>query len=230
MTTAPLHDVRFPGESPAYRDARNTLLAAEIALRRETERVAAMRRTLPDGGSPPEDYAFDELADDGTLRRVTLSELFGDKQTLAVYSFMYGPEMKAACPSCTSMLDSLDGASNHITERVALAVVAKSPIERIMAHARARGWRRLRLLSSAGNTYNRDYQGESSRGAQTPSLNVFTRRNGEIRHFYNSELLFAPSDPGQNPRHVDSIWPLWNLFDETPEGRGTDWWPRLSYD
>ncbi len=164
------------------------------------------------------------------MRQVRLSELFGDKDTLFAYSFMYGPEMKAACPSCTSILDSLDGEAPHITQRIALAVIAKSPIARIMAHARDRGWRRLRLVSSSDNTYNRDYRGESPSGNQTPALNIFTRRNGEVRHFTNTELMFAPSDPGEEPRHVDMIWPLWNAFDQTPEGRGTDWNPQLRYD
>jgi predicted dithiol-disulfide oxidoreductase (DUF899 family) len=130
---------------------------------------------------------------------------------------------------CTSFLDSLDGAAPHIMQRVNLAVVAKSPIARILDFTRARGWRSLRLLSSAGNTYNRDYHGEAPDGSQNPSLNVFTRRNGEIRHFFHSELLFAKSEKGQNPRHNDMMWPLWNVLDVTPEGRGKDWYPSLEY-
>jgi predicted dithiol-disulfide oxidoreductase (DUF899 family) len=95
--------------------------------------------------------------------------------------------------------------------------------------ARARGWNRVRLLSSAGNNYHRDYYGENSDGGQQPSLNVFVRRNGKIHHFFHSELLLVPSGAGQNQRHVDMIWPLWNLLDFTPEGRGSDWYPSLSY-
>ncbi len=162
-------------------------------------------------------------------RRVRFSELFGDKSTLITYSFMFGPEDAAACPSCTSILDALDGTFIHVTQQVPFVVIAKSPIGRIMGHARDRGWRRLRLLSSFGNSFNRDYRGEDKDGSQTPSLNVFVRRDGEIRHFYNTELMFTPSDPGQDPRHVDSIWPLWNLLDVTPEGRGKDWRPQLRY-
>uniref|UniRef100_UPI00273A5958 DUF899 family protein n=1 Tax=Stenotrophomonas sp. YIM B06876 TaxID=3060211 RepID=UPI00273A5958 len=94
---------------------------------------------------------------------------------------------------------------------------------------RERGWRNLRLLSSAGNSYNADYHGEDSQGAQRPALNVFERRGGQIHHCYCTELMFVAAEPGQNPRHVDPIWPLWNLFDYTPAGRGTDWHPRLSY-
>jgi predicted dithiol-disulfide oxidoreductase (DUF899 family) len=130
---------------------------------------------------------------------------------------------------CTSFLDSLNGAAPHATQRINLAVVAKSPIERIRAFARARGWRNLRLLSSAGNSYNRDYHGETSEGSQIPAVNVFVRRDGRPHHFFNAELLFAPVESGQNGRQADLIWPLWNLFDLTPEGRGTDWYPNLAY-
>lgn len=95
--------------------------------------------------------------------------------------------------------------------------------------ANERGWRNLRFLSSAGSTYNHDYQGENAKGEQMPALNVFVRKNGRISHFYNTELMFAPSDPGQDMRRVDMIWPLWNLFDVIPEGRGEKWGPKLSY-
>lgn len=229
-----LHAERFPGESKDYRAARDKLLKAEIGLRRTVEQVAALRRQLPPGGMVPEDYEFEEggadLEDAQTVRRVKLSELFQPgKGSLVLYSFMYGPRMEKACPMCTSMLDSLDGTAPHAAQRINLAVVAKSPIQRIRAFARERGWRNLRLLSSAGNSYNRDYHGETAAGAQIPALNVFTRRGGRTRHFYNAELLYVPAEPGQNGRHVDMIWPLWNLFDFTPEGRGGDWYPKLGY-
>jgi predicted dithiol-disulfide oxidoreductase (DUF899 family) len=221
--------VRFPGESTAYRDARDRLLAAEIELRARVEEVAALRRALPPGGAVPQDYVFDEATDE-TARQVKLSELFRiPDASLAVYSFMYGPAMDKACPMCTAMLDSLDGTAPHAVQRINLVVVAKSPIARIRAFARERGWRNLRLLSSAGNTYNRDYHGEAADGSQMPCLNVFTRRGGVTRHAYATELLYVPSVAGQNGRHVDSIWPLWNLFDFTPDGRGIDWYPRLEY-
>jgi predicted dithiol-disulfide oxidoreductase (DUF899 family) len=224
------HDVSFPGESAEYRIARDELLAAEIDLRRRIESVAALRRKLPAGGRPPDDYAFSEQGVDGTVRKVRLTELFRPgSDTLVVYSFMYGPEMDHACPNCTSILDALDGENRHLVQRISLAVVAKSPLSRIVAHAKARGWRDLRLLSSEGTTYNRDYHGEDQSGDQTPALNVFSRRGGEVRHTYCTELMFAESEPGQDPRHVDSIWPLWNVLDCTPEGRGSDWHPSLTY-
>jgi predicted dithiol-disulfide oxidoreductase (DUF899 family) len=229
-----IHSQRFPGESADYRAARDQLLAAEINLRREVEKVAALRRQLPLGGAVPQDYQFEEAsadaADAGSVRSVRMSELFvRPEASLVVYSFMYGPNMAKACPSCTSMLDSLDGATLHATQRINLVVVAKSPIARIRAYARERGWRNLRLLSSAGNTYNRDYHGEDDKGSQMPALNVFTRRASRIHHSFCTELMFAPSDPGQDPRHIDMMWPLWNLLDFTPEGRGTDWRPKLEY-
>jgi predicted dithiol-disulfide oxidoreductase (DUF899 family) len=228
-STERLHDVRFPGESAEYRGARDELLKAEIDLRRRVEAVAALRRKLPLGGRP-QDYVFSEESAGGSVRSVRLSELFlPGNDTLVLYSFMYGPEMAKACPSCTSILDALDGEIPHLLPRVGIAVVAKSPLARIKAHAQARGWRKLRLLSSEGNSYNRDYHGEDEEGDQTPALNVFVRRGGEVRHFYCTELMFAPPEPGQDPRHVDSIWPLWNVFDYTPEGRG-DWHAKLSYE
>ena len=228
MSTAK-HEVRFPGESESYRTARNELLDAEIQLRRNIESVAAQRRSLPLGGEIQEDYVFEESAAAGD-RSVHLSGLFADgKDTLIIYSFMYGPKMAQPCVSCTSILDALDGEAPHVMQRTNLAVIAKSPIARIMEFANGRGWRNLRLLSSADNTYNHDYHAESPEGDQWPALNVFVRRDGAIHHFYNTELLYAPFEPGQDGRHVDLIWPLWNLFDFTPEGRGEKWYPRLSY-
>jgi predicted dithiol-disulfide oxidoreductase (DUF899 family) len=224
------HEERFPGESEAYRAAREELLAEEIELRRQTEAVAAMRRSLPLGGEVPEDYVFAESDEARAERQVRLSELFADGQdTLIVYSYMFGPKMAQPCGSCTSILDALDGEAPHVTQRVSLAVVAKSPIERIRRFAEDRGWRHLRLLSSAGNTYNRDYHGESANGDQIPMLNVFVRRDGRVHHAYGTEMLFVEADPGQDRRHVDPIWPLWNLFDLTPDGRGETWHPRISY-
>jgi predicted dithiol-disulfide oxidoreductase (DUF899 family) len=229
-----LHAHRFPGESEAYRSARNELLQAEMNLRRNIEEVAALRRKLPFGGQVPQDYVFDEgspdLDNSASTHQVRLSELFEpDKDTLALYSYMYSPAMAAPCVSCTSILDGLNGTAPHVSQRINFAVVAKSPLERIRAVARERHWRNLRLLSSANNTYNHDYLGEDSKGNQFPSLNIFVSRDGAIYHFFHTELLFAPRDPGQDGRHVDIIWPLWSLFDFTPEGRGEKWYPSLSY-
>jgi len=218
--------VHFPGESAEYRVARKELLQAEVALRRQIEDVARQRRELPLGGRIKEDYVFQTMDD----RQVRLSELFAPgKNCLIVYSYMFGPKAKSPCTSCTSILDAVNGEAPHIVQRVNLAVVAKSPPARIAEVARERGWRNLHLLSSANNSYNADYFGEDEKESQLPMLNVFARRDDGIYHTYGTELLFAPSEPGQDGRHVDMIWPLWNMFDYTPEGRGTTWYPKLTY-
>ena len=216
--------MRFPNETAAYRRARDELLDAEKSLRKLIEQVAALRRRLPPGGEVPEDYVFE-----GLEGKVRLSQLFERGDTLVAYSFMYGPKMEQACPMCTSMLDGLDGNAQHIARRTDLVVIAKSPLARILEHARGRGWTNLRFLSSQDNSYNRDYHGEDAEGRQLPVLNVFRKDRGVVRHFYATELLFAAAEKGQNQRHVDGIWPLWNLLDFTPEGRGTDWYPKLAY-
>jgi len=230
--------VRFPGEPSDYRLARNQLLEAEIELRRMIERVAAQRRALPPGGAVPEDYVF-EAADDGG--QVRFSQLLApDQDTLVIYSFMFPrwsgdtrpgpvqgetarlPLAETPCPSCTSILDSLDGAAPHLADKIGFVVVAKSDPARIASFARERGWRRLRMLSSRNNTYNRDYHAEGPDGEQIPILNVFTRDGDGFRHRWATELMFAPREEGEEPRHVDSIWPIWNVLDLTPGGRGDD--------
>jgi predicted dithiol-disulfide oxidoreductase (DUF899 family) len=240
-----LHHIGFPNESAEYRRARNRLLEEEMELRRDIERVAALRRALPAGGEIREDYVFEMTADDDKPTRVQLSQLFAPgKDTLAIYSFMYGPERERPCPGCTHFLDGLDGAAEHIGQRVNLAVVAKSPLPRILAFAKERGWHRLRLLSTAGNTYDRDYYGDSTglsaavreqqefkQGEEwdMPMLNVFRRDGGgAIRHFWGSEVLYVPPEAGQEYRHNDLLDPLWNMLDLTPEGRG-NFHPQLNY-
>jgi predicted dithiol-disulfide oxidoreductase (DUF899 family) len=238
----------FPGESSEYRAARNSLLEQEIELRRAMEAVAAARRALPPGGVVPEDYVFQGTGPDGHPANVRLSELFAaGKDSLAIYSFMFPrdpgdtrpgpvtgktaelPLAEGPCPSCVALLDQLDGAAEHAVQIINFVVVARAPLERVLTFASERGWRRLRLLSSAGNTYNRDYHAETETGAQRPMLNVFHRDGDTIRHFWGSELFYAPSDPGQDPRHVGTIEPVWNLFDLTREGRPADWDEQLSY-
>jgi predicted dithiol-disulfide oxidoreductase (DUF899 family) len=239
--------VAFPGESAEYRAARDRLLEHEIELRRAMEAVAAARRELPPGGEIPQDYVFRGLGADGAATDMRLSELFAPgKDSLAIYSFMFprdpadqrrGPAAgttallpleEGPCPSCTALLDQLDGAAEHATQHMNLAVVAKAPLERVLTFGEERGWRRLRLLSSSANTYNRDYLGETAEGHQRPMLNVFHRDGEEIRHFWGSELFYARADDGQDPRHVGTLEPVWNLFDLTPEGR-PDWDEELSY-
>jgi predicted dithiol-disulfide oxidoreductase (DUF899 family) len=240
--------IALPGESREYRAARDRLLEREIELRRAMEAVAAARRDLPPGGPVKLDYVFQGAGDDGAQAEVRLSELFEPgKDSLAIYSFMFprdpedltpGPRagetarlplVEGPCPSCAAFLDQLDGAAEHAGQHLNLAVVAKAPLPRVLAFARERGWRRLRLLSSAGNTYNADYWAETPDGAQRPMLTVFHRDGDVIRHFWSSELLYAPSDPGEEPRHVGTLEPLWNLLDLTPEGRPGAWHEQFDY-
>ncbi len=214
---------QFPGETPDWRAARNELLAAERDLRGRIEAVAAMRRKLPMGARVPTDYVFQ-----GESGPVKLSELFAPgKDTLVLYNFMYGPKMKEACPMCTSFLDGLNGNAQHLEQRVNLAVVARSPYARVKEFAKGRGWK-MRMLSSADNDFNRDFHGENAEGAQNTMIHVFVKRPDGVHHFYSSELHFLPDEPGQNGRHIDLMWPLWNVLDLTPEGRG-DWYPKVSY-
>jgi predicted dithiol-disulfide oxidoreductase (DUF899 family) len=240
--------ITFPGESAEYRAARERLLEQEIEMRGAMEAVAASRRALPPGGPVPEDYVFQGAGADGAPRSVKLSELFEPgKNSLVIYSFMFprdpsdsspGPAVgktsalpleKGPCPSCTALLDQLDGAAEHARQHINFVVVAKTPLSRLLTFAEERDWRRLRLVSSAGNTYNHDYHAETAEGVQRPMLNVFHRDPDAIRHFWGSELLYAATDGDQDPRHVGTLEPLWNLFDLTPEGRPSDWYEQLSY-
>jgi predicted dithiol-disulfide oxidoreductase (DUF899 family) len=237
--------ITFPGESAEYRAARDRLLEREIELRREMEAVSAARRELPPGGVVPEDYVFHGVGADGSPTDPRLSELFAPgRDSLVIYSFMFPrdpsddrpgpatgetaqlPLAEGPCPSCVAMIDQLEGLAEHAAQQINLAIVAKSP--HVHTFARERGWRWLRFLSSADNDYTRDYHAESAEGNQRPILNVFNRDGDAIRHFWATELLFAPSDPGQHPRHVGTIEPLWNLFDLTREGR-PEWDEQLSY-
>ena len=234
----------FPNESPAYREARNALLGAEIALRRQTEAVAKMRRALPPGGEVPEDYVFERIGADFRPEPVRLSELFGDSPSILIYSYMFGAERDRPCPGCTHLLDCLDGAARHVPQRAPFYVVAASPIARLAAWAHDRGWNHLRLMSTAGNSYNDRYYGNTAaltpemRASRSykpdekwdePMLNVFRKEGNAIRHFWGSELVFAPEDSGQDHRGLDFADPVWGLLDTLPEGRGETFFPKVEY-
>jgi len=238
-----MEHLSFPNESSEYRVARNKLLDAEIGLRRQIEEVAVMRRALPPGGEIAEDYVFERIGANQRPKKVRLSELFGDKPSILLYSFMYGPERDRPCPGCTHTLDAIDGSAPHAEQRLPIYVVAKSPLARLVEWARERGWRHLQLLSADGNNYSRDYFGDTSgfgpamraeRGYEPgknwdePIYNVFRKDGATIRHFWGSELVFAPEEPGQNHRAGDLVDPVWGLLDMSPEGRG-DFFPNLSY-
>ena len=212
----------FPNESSEYRRARNALLAEEIELRRHIEQVAAQRRTLPLGGEIPENYTFE-----GEKGTVSISDLFGGKQTLVLYSMMFGPQRKLPCPMCTAMLTSWEGTARNLRERVALAVIARSPIQRLLDFKKDRGWKNLQLYSDGKGDYTRSYV--SSEDGDVPALNIFTRHNGVIHHFWAGEMSGEMADPGQDPRGAPDLDPLWTILDLTSEGRGRDWYPKLEY-
>jgi predicted dithiol-disulfide oxidoreductase (DUF899 family) len=214
--------IRLPNESVDYRAARQALLAEEFELRRKIERVAAMRRALPPGGPVTGDYRFD--TEDGSS---DLAGLFGDKMTLVVYNYMFGPERQRPCPMCTNLLDAWDGNADDIAQRVSLVVVARSPLERLVAVKRERGWKHLRLASAVTDAFTRDYAGSPDGGLDSGGPAVFTRGDGTIRHFWSQEMI--ASDPGQGPRGAPDPAPLWAVLDMTPEGRGADWYPSLEY-
>lgn len=215
---------RYPNESEAYRAARQALFVEEIELRRQIERVAALRRTLPPGGEVSGDYRFE--GEEGPL---DFAGLFGGKQTLVVYSFMFGPQRARPCPMCTSLLSAWDGEARDLGQRVALAVVARSPLERLLEFKRERGWRHLRLYADLNERYSRDYYGIDKNGGDDTAFNVFTRRDGRIRHFWGGEMDSETADPGQDPRGAPDLMPIWTILDATPEGRGSDWYPKLDY-
>ena len=214
--------VRFPNESSDYRFARDALLAEEIELRRHIERVAVQRRALPLGGVVPKSYPF--VGEHGPT---DFAALFGDKQTLAIYSYMYGPKRAQPCPMCTSLLSAWNGEAADVAQRIALVVVARSPIERLVAFKKERGWHHLKLYSDMSGDFTRDYV--SAEDADIPAFNVFTRRDGTMRHFWSGEMGAETMDPGQDPRGAPDLMPLWTILDSTPEGRGADWYPELNY-
>jgi len=219
------NDVTIPGESAEYRKARTALLTEEIELRRQIERVAAQRRALPPGPAITCDDRFE-----GEHGALDFAALFGDRQSLVVYSYMFGAKRERPCPMCTSLLGAWNGEARDIQQRVALAVVAGAPIQRLLAFKQERGWRDLPLYTDLNGNYTRDFRGIAPDGSDMPSINVFTRRDGTIRHFWSAEMGMETADPGQDPRGAPDPMPLWTLLDMTPEGRGKDWYPKLQYD
>lgn len=216
------NDKHYPNESTEYRQARQSLLAEEIELRRHIWRVGEMRRALPPGGEVTTEYRFE-----GPNGDVGLDDLFGDKDTLVIYSMMYGPQREQGCPMCTSQLSSWDPEVPHLEQRIALAVVARSPYERMARYAEGRGWKHLKLYSDSSGDFTEDFVGE--RDADGAAYTVFQRDGGTIRHFYSVEGNMEMADPGQDPHDAPDMNPLWIILDTTPEGRGEDWYPKLDY-
>ena len=184
--------------------------------------MAELRRTLPPGGEVTKEYRLV-----GELGPVTLAGMFGDKDTLCIYSYMFGPQRAKPCPMCTSLMASFEGKVPDIEQRVALAMVARSPIDRLVDAKRERGWTQLKVYSDLDGDFTRDYV--SAEDADIPGYTVFTRRDGTIRHFWSGEIGGDMADPGQDPRGSPEMDPLWLLLDTTPGGRGSDWYPKLAY-
>ena len=207
-----MSELRYPNETSDYRSARDALLEEEKELVEKVKAVAARRRTLPRGGKLKEDYVFIGANKHNLGKELRFSELFSDKNTLLLYSFMFGKTWDKPCPSCTSLIDGFDRAAISVRDNAAFVVVAKAPADRIDSWAAERGWSNIALISAERNTYLADYKcqsGESDDGLQ-PVMHVFTRKDGEIHHFWGTEL---------QGNHVDTVWPYWNLMDMTPEGR-----------
>jgi predicted dithiol-disulfide oxidoreductase (DUF899 family) len=214
----------FPGESDAYRQARQALLAEEIEFRRHMTRLTAQRRGLPDGPAVAKDYRFK----DANGADVGLADLFGDKDTLVSYFWMFGPQRERPCPMCTAFLGAMDIPVRDLTQRVAFAVFGRSPVSRQLAFARERGWRNLKFYQTVGDDFARDYRGLAPDGSEWPALDVWVKDGAKVRHFWGAEMG-GTADPGQDPRGAVDPTPLWNLLDLTPGGRGTDWYPKLDY-
>lgn len=215
----------FPGESDAYAKARQNLLAAEIEFRRHMTRLTEQRMALPPGPPIEKDYRFR----DASGAELRLIDLFGDHDTLVSYFWMYGPQRERPCPMCTNWLGAVNGNAADIKQRVALKVFGRSPVERQQAFARERGWRDLDFVQTVGDDYARDLRLINDDGSENPALVVFRRDGDQVRLFWAGEMPGAAADPGQDPRTAPDIASLWSVLDLTPGGRGTDWYPQLSY-
>ena len=206
-----MSELRVPNESKAYRDARDALLKDEQELVAKTKAVAEKRRKLPPGGQLKEGYVFQWAGGGKVGQRVKFSELFGGKDTLILYSFMYGPNWDKPCPSCTSLMDGFDRAWYAVAQDAAFAAIAKAPAEKIDAWASERGWTQIPLLSGYESPFQADYKCQAENDdKQLPVMLVFKKRDGKIFHFWSTESM---------SNHVDTVWPYWNLMDFTPEGR-----------
>ena len=215
----------FPGASREYEEARRALLAEEIEFRRHLTRLTEQRRALPPGPVIRKNYRFRN--EQGA--EVGLKDLFGDKTTLVTYFWMYGPQRERPCPMCTNWLGAVNGNAADIKQRVALKILGRSSVERQFAFAVERGWRDLDFVQTIGDDYAKDLQLLQPDGSEVPALTVFQRQGDEVRLFWASEMTKAMGDPGQDPRDAPDIASLWSILDLTPEGRGTDWYPKLRY-
>jgi predicted dithiol-disulfide oxidoreductase (DUF899 family) len=215
----------FPGESDVYRQAREALLAEEIEFRRHMTRLVAQRRSLPPGPVIERPYRFK----DRRAFEVGLLDLFGNKQTLVTYFWMYGPQRQRPCPMCTNWLGAVNGNAADIKQRVALKILGRSPVERQLLFAQERGWTHLDFVQTVGDDYAGDLGLINADGSENPALIVFKREGDEVRLFWAGEMRREMADPGQDPRDAPDVASLWSILDLTPEGRGSDWYPKLDY-
>jgi len=231
MVDGAFRQTNLTNESSVYLAKREELRLAEIELMRQRERVADLRRRLPKGAAIP-DYAFEEGprdlgAADAPVSATRLSELFTrPNRSLIIYHLMYGKRQTKPCPMCTAWLDGTNGVAHHLAQNLDFAVVAAADVAPLRAHARARGWDKLRLLSAGNSTFKYDLGSEDVEGHQDSTISVFTRdADGTLRHFYSAHPRMAPEI---KERGIDLLAPIWHFLDLTPEGRG-NWYTSLDY-
>ncbi|MDB4943257.1 MAG: hypothetical protein JWP97_2791 [Labilithrix sp.] len=217
---------RFLNESSAYARAREALLAEELEVRRHLGRLARQNRELPDGPEMPDSWKF--IGMNGG--EAGIADMFGGHDTLVLYHWMYGPERKRPCPMCTNLLGPLAANAADLQQRVALAVVARSSVERMITFGVERGWRDLRYYQAVGDEFSVAIGGlDPEKGGEMPVLMVLRKKDGKVRLHWMGETTMTMADPGEDPRGAVDLAPLWNILDLTPAGRDPKWYPRLSY-
>ncbi|MBV9046117.1 MAG: DUF899 family protein [Alphaproteobacteria bacterium] len=221
---AQLAKTPFPGQSEEYRRAREALLAEEIEFRRHLTRLTERRMALPPGPVIEKNYRFK----DASGAEVGLRDLFGTHDTLVSYFWMFGPQRERPCPMCTNWLGAVNGNAADIKQRVALKILGRSPVARQLAFAAERGWKALDFVQTVGDDYAKDIGVLNAEG-EWAALIVLRRDGDKVRLFWASEMAKEMADPGQDPRDAPDIAALWSILDLTPGGRGTDWYPKLSY-
>jgi predicted dithiol-disulfide oxidoreductase (DUF899 family) len=215
----------FPGESAEYKKARTELLAEEIELRRKIESVAAQRRKLP-RGPEAKDYKFiDEQGE-----TISLEDLFGRHSSLYTYIWMFGPDRKEPCPMCTAFVGSFDQPVRDIEQRMAVAIIGRSPVSRQMAFARERGWSHLKFYQCVGDEFARDFGALAPNGEEWPAMVVWRKGSNQKPTLFWAAEFMGTADPGQDPRLAPDPTPLWNMLDLSPEGRSADWYPKVNYE
>jgi len=224
-TLAKLAWTPFPGESAEYRKAREALVAEEIEFRRHMTRLTEQRRALPLGPAIEKNYRFK----DANGSELGFLDLFGRHNALVTYFWMFGPQRERPCPMCTNWLGAVNGNAAVIKQRVALKVLGRSPVSRQIAFAQERGWRDLDFVQTIGDNYAKDIGVLKSDGSEWAAITVFKRDGDEVRLFWAAEMTSEMADPGEDPRLAPDIASLWSILDLTPDGRGKDWYPKLSY-